>query len=176
MEEIRLFTPTLEYDRDIMQLRQELLEANDTDAFAGCGNLRVCSTTEEWLEHIARFEKEETCPEGRVTSNMYIAVRVADNKIVGVTDLRHHINHPILGLWGGHIGYSVRPSERQKGYAKEILRLNLENCKARGVDKVMVTCSRDNVGSEKTILANGGVFEREVEVDGEFIKRYWITL
>ena len=46
---------------------------------------------------------------------MYIAVRKTDDKIVGVIDLRHHINHPILGTWGGHCGYSVRPSERGKG-------------------------------------------------------------
>ena len=55
---------------------------------------------------LADMEKEETCPKGSVTSNTYLAVRQSDNRIVGVIDLRHHINHPILGLWGGHIGYS----------------------------------------------------------------------
>ena len=74
------------------------------------------------------------------------------------------------------MGYSVRPSERNKGYAKELLRLNLQNCRERGLDKVMVTCSRENIASEKVIVSNGGVFEKEVCVNGEWIKRYWITI
>ena len=52
-------------------------------------------------------------------------------------NLRHHINHPILGTWGGHCGYSVRPSERGKGYAKEMLRLNLQNARAMGIEKLL---------------------------------------
>lgn len=54
-------------------------------------------------------------------------------------DLHHHINHPILGTWGGHCGYSVRPSERGKGYAKEMLRLNIKNAKVIGIEKLLVT-------------------------------------
>ena len=90
--------------------------------------------------------------------------------------MRHHINHPILGTWGGHIGYYVRPTERKKGYASEMLRLNLLNAKQLGIDKVLVTCDADNIGSEKTILANGGVFEKEILVDDCIMKRYWITV
>lgn len=176
MEEIKLLKPTMEYDEDIMAFRQEIFENNDIDDFAGCSGLQKCDTTKEWLDKIAVTENKETCPKDLVPSSVYIAVRSSDNRIVGVIDLRHHINHPILGLWGGHIGYSVRPSERGKGYAKEMLRLNLENCRGLGLEKVMVTCHNWNLASEKTILANGGVLEKEIEVDGELLKRYWITL
>ncbi len=176
MKEIRLMRPSMEYGEDIMQLRKELMEANDNDSFAGCGSLRQCSSMEEWLHILAEKENSDTCRAGSVTSNTYIAVRISDNKTVGIIDLRHHINHPILGLWGGHMGYSIRPSERNKGYAKEMLRQNLLNCKERGMDKVMIICSPENRASEKTIIANGRVFEKEVYVDGEYIKRYWITL
>lgn len=126
MEEIRLISPSMQYDDEIMQFRKEIMEANDKDSFAGCGSLKSCSTTEEWLKLLAARENVDTCPKGGVTSNTYIAVRISDNKIVGVIALRHHINHPILGLWGGHMGYTIRPCERNKGYAKEMLRLNLQ--------------------------------------------------
>lgn len=172
--EIKLIKPTLEYADDIMKYRQEFLESGDS--MDGCGNLRECSTAKEWIDTIDLLESEETCPVNKVTSNSYIAVRLIDNKIVGIIDFRHHINHPILSIWGGHIGYSVRPCERKKGYATEMLRQNLINCKAYGLDKVLITCYYDNIGSEKTIISNGGVFEKTVEIEGNIIKRYWIQL
>lgn len=84
MEEIRLLKPTMEYANDIMQFRQEIIEANDPDAFAGCGNLEECKTAQEWIDTITLMENQDTCPAGRVPSNMFIAVRVADNRIGGV--------------------------------------------------------------------------------------------
>jgi len=131
MEEIRLIKPTMEYADDIMQFRQEIIDVNDLDAFAGCGNLEECKTAQEWIDRITVWENPETCPEGRVPSNIFIAVRTADNRIVGVIDLRHHLGNPVLREWGGHFGYIVRPNERGKGYAKEMVRQNLFKCKVQ---------------------------------------------
>ncbi|MDE7224622.1 MAG: GNAT family N-acetyltransferase [Acetatifactor sp.] len=174
MEELRLERPAPEHIQELQDFRQELLQAGDADAFAGCSRLEKYEDMEKWLEMVYRQEKEEE--PGKVPSHVYLAIRQPDKKLVGIIDLRHHIDHPILGLWGGHMGYSVRPGERGKGYAREMLRLNLENCRRRGMDKVMVTCSRDNVASERTILGCGGVFEKEVLVDGDWVRRYWISL
>ena len=176
MPDIKLIEPTLEYAEDIWEFRQEIMDSDDKDKFAGCGNLEDCSSAEEWINTVKIWSNRETCPEDRVPSNVYIAVRLSDDRIVGIIDLRHHINHPILSAWGGHIGYYVRPNERQKGYAEEMLRQDLLHCHSLGIEKVLVTCDVDNHASERTIVANGGIFEKEIEVDGEIIKRFWITM
>ncbi len=176
MSEIKLMEPNMNFAKEIWAFRQEILDSDDQDKFAGCGTLRTCSSAKEWIESIKMNRNVDTCPTDKVPSNGYIAVRTGDQKIVGIIDLRHHINHPILSTWGGHIGYYVRPDERQKGYATEMLRQNLINCKLLGLDRVMITCHENNVASEKTIVANGGVFEKNIEVDGEVLKRFWITL
>ena len=84
----------------------------------------------------------------QVPSHTYLAIRKSDNKVVGIIDLRYHINHPILGTWGGHCGYSVRLSERDKGYAKEMLRLNILNAKSLKIQKLLITCDVKNKASE----------------------------
>ena len=160
MSEIKLIKPTMEYGEDILKFREEILNSKDTDSFAGCFNLGNYLSVEEWIRDITLLETAETCPKDKVPSNVYLAVRLSDNKLVGIIDFRHHIDHPILGLWGGHIGYSVRPDERRKGYGKEMLKQTLQNCKKHGLSKVMITCDCDNIASEKTIIANGGVFEK----------------
>lgn len=177
MDELILTRPAPRYAEQVMALRAEIFAANDgEDAFAGCSRLQNYENYADWLDFLDRLEDPERLPKGLVPSSVYLAVRTADDRMVGIIDLRHHIDHPILGLWGGHIGYSVRPSERGKGYASRMLRLNLENCRALGLEKVMITCSPSNLASERTILASGGTFERDVLVDGRIVRRYWISL
>lgn len=180
MEQIKLIEVNTKYVDDIWNLRQEILEcdAESEDQFAGCMSLDTSESAEEWIKICELRKSEENCNEVgmAVPSHMYIAVRKNDDKVVGVIDLRHHINHPILDTWGGHCGYSVRPSERGKGYAKEMLRLNMQNAKVMGIEKLLVTCDVSNIASEKTILANGGVYESTIDVDGSQMKRYWITV
>lgn len=180
MKAIKLIEPTMEYADDIWKFRDEVVEidANNENQFAGCAGLGTSESPEEWVKSCILRKDEKRCPETGTTvpSNMYLAIRQSDNKIVGIIDLRHHINHHILGTWGGHCGYSVRPSERGRGYAKEMLRLNIENAKRRGISSLLITCDMDNYASEKTIIANNGVLETIIDVDGRKMKRYWITV
>lgn len=110
-----------------------------------------------------------------VPASTFIVIRISDSKIIGMIDIRHILNDFLLKS-GGHIGYSVRKSERNKGYAKKMLSLALKKCSEFGIENVLVTCSKDNIASVKTILANGGILENEVIIDGKEKQRYWIEI
>ena len=180
MNELKLVEATLEYAGQLWQFRKEVFEhdPDDGNRFAGCMSIESASSAEKWIKMCQMRKSEATCKQAGVDvpSTTYFAIRISDNKLVGVIDLRHHINHPILGTWGGNCGYTVRPSERGHGYAKEMLRLNLQNAKALGINKVLVTCYHSNKESEKVIRANGGVYEKTVVVDGIKIQRFWINI
>ena len=169
-----------QYADELQRFKDEVLEADkdNDDQFAGCMGLRDCSTSKEWIDICKLRKSSETCEQAGTTvpSTTYFAIREHDQKLVGVIDLRHHINHPILSTWGGHCGYSVRPSERRKGYATEMLRLNIVKAKELGIEKMLVTCAEENAASEKTILANGGIYENTIDVDGYKIKMFWISI
>ena len=168
-----LIEPTMEYDREIQAFRQDFADHGDMD---GSGNLRRFERTEDWLTYLAAMQHAETAP-GPVPATQYIYVRETDGKIVGVLQIRHYLND-YLERYAGHIGYSVCPGERRKGYATQMLAAGLGKCRERGMDRVLVCCRPENAGSRRTILLNGGVWESTVWVpDREtWLERYWITL
>ena len=170
-----LTEPTKEYCQQIRAYRQEFLDAGDS--MDGTGALRRMEKPEEWIEFTESCKNPETVPNGLVPATQYIFVREQDNRIVGMLQIRHCFN-PYLEKYGGHIGYSVAPSERRKGYASQMLKLALPKCRELGIDKVLITCIEDNTGSRKTILANGGVYESTVYEPEEkvHLERYWIDL
>ena len=180
MDSLFLIEATLEYAEQVWQFRQEVLDcdSDSSSQFAGCLSLDEATSAEEWIRWCQLRISEETCGQTGVDvpSTTYFAIRINDDRLVGIIDLRHHINHPILGTWGGHCGYTVRPSERGNGYAKEMLWQNLGKAKELGIEKLLITCHSDNAVSEKTIIANGGVYEKTIIADGIEIKRYWITV
>ncbi|MCB5951207.1 GNAT family N-acetyltransferase [Enterococcus sp. BWT-B8] len=173
MGKIQLVAPSMEYEEQIREYRNEFL-ANG-DSMDGTSFLREYEDIQDWLDFIERNTREETVTEGLVPATEFLAVRVSDNKLVGMIDIRHTLNDFLL-KFGGHIGYSVRRSEWNQGYAKEMLKQALFFTQKLGLEKVLVTCNKTNIASAKVIQANGGLLENELLEDGEPVQRYWIDL
>lgn len=175
MEELILIRPANEYASQIVEYRQEFLDAGDS--MDGTGPLRRISNPEEYIQICLDYEDPLKVPSHLVPATQFLFIRKSDNKLVGMIQVRHRFND-YLEKYAGHIGYSVRPCERRKGYAKEMLRMVLPFCREIGLDKVMITCIDGNIGSEKTILANGGVYEYTIHEpnENEDLKRFWIEL
>ena len=125
--------------------------------------------------YLSELERK-TPTENRVPDSVFFLLDTDRNRLLGAVNIRHYLNDSLLQS-GGHIGDGIRPSERRKGYATEMLRLALIECKKLGIDKVLMTCDKDNIGSAKSIIKNGGVLENEfLNEDGEIEQRYWITI
>ncbi|MBE6684984.1 MAG: GNAT family N-acetyltransferase [Ruminococcaceae bacterium] len=175
MEEFILTRPTGEYASQIAEYRQEFLDAGDS--MDGTGPLRRIDDPHEYLKLCKEYESTKEVSAHLVPATQFLFIRKSDNRLVGMLQVRHCFND-YLEKYAGHIGYSVRPSERRKGYAKEMLKMALPFCRELGLNKVLITCTDGNIGSEKTILANGGVYESTVHEpnDNVDLKRFWITL
>ncbi len=167
---MRLIRPSIEYKKQILEYRNEFIENGDN--LAGASYLRQYDVYEDWIKFISDNEKEST-KQTEVTASVFLVIREVDDKLVGMLNIRHTLNDYLYNF-GGHIGYSVRKSERRKGYAGEILKLALKECTKFYIRKVLLTCDANNIASIKIIKSCGGILENEVHNDGELIQRYWI--
>ena len=125
---------------------------------------------EEWLESNQNQEMGINLTEGWVPAIQLVAFSVK-GKAIGFLNLRLRLSNFLLEE-GGHIGYSIRPSERGEGYAKETLRQGLQVAKEKNIKKALVTCSVNNPASRAVILENDGLIE-DVR---NGVERYWIEV
>lgn len=171
---ILLREPTAELCGEIAAYRQEMLEAGSS--MDGCGSLRRTEDPAVWLAQVESLRREETCPAPWGPATQFVALS-EDGRLVGMIQVRHRFNE-YLERYGGHIGYSVRPSARRQGVAKEMLRQALDHCRGMGLKRVLITCLEENEASRRTILANGGVYESTVFEPGKGVRlqRYWVRL
>ena len=168
---MELLFPTMEHKQAAWEYRQEHIDCGENHIHGSSGFMKA-DDYESWLEKIT-WNKTVATPDW-VTGSVYFAI--VDGKIIGTIAVRHYLNDSLLKS-GGHIGYGIRPSERRKGYGTRMLALALEKCRELKIEKVLITCVKENIGSAKTILKNGGVLENEIaEENGNIMQRYWITL
>lgn len=166
---ITLTLPQPEHESQVMAARKALLADGDD----GTAGLMSCGSYGEWLDFEARGRRDYGS--GYVPSTTWLAT-LDDGTVVGFLDMRHELSEYLLHV-GGHVGYCVLPEYRRRGYAKAMLAAAKEEARAIGLDRLLVTCHEGNVGSERTILANGGVLENMVQDgDGASVKRFWIAL
>ena len=170
---MKLIQPTAAYAQQIAAYRQAFLDAGDS--LDGSGALRRLADPYAWLQSCEDMRHPERVPAGYVQATQFIFVREEDDRLVGMLQVRHTLSEYLQRI-AGHIGYSVHPDERRRGYAKAMLAAALPFCWQLGLERVLVSCARENEGSRRTILANGGLYENTVydPDDQEYVERYWI--
>lgn len=173
MNRLKLVLPSPEYKEQLSDYKREFIK--NADSMDGTAGLRNAETFEEWYNAFCDNLKEETVKEGLVPATTYMAISINNGRLIGMIDIRHRLNDYLFNF-GGHIGYSIRKSERQQGYATEMLGLALIECLKLKIRKVLITCDKDNVASAKTMINNGAKLENEILEGNRITQRYWITL
>ncbi|MGN9906909.1 GNAT family N-acetyltransferase [Phytohabitans sp. LJ34] len=154
-----------EWGRGVHQAGGGLEEFDDVDTAAGFA---------AWTERLRRMSDESVpLAEGWVHATYWWIVE--RDAYLGAISLRHRLNDFLLRA-GGHIGYGVRPSARGRGLATWALGAVLGHARARGIDRVLISCTVDNTASARVIERHGGVAEDERDSELGRIRRYWIDL
>ncbi len=179
MERFFYERPSLKRKEEIIEFLDEYVKYNSNiNGSGGLDKIYDGYTFEAALDRCLKCEDEEyaksikKCP-----GKTFLLIRENDNKIVASINIRWNLNVEML-KFGGNIGYGVRPSERRKGYNKLNLYMGLKEAQKLKLKKVMIDCSIDNIGSNKTIIALGGILER-TEIDPEdntLTNVYWINV
>ena len=131
---------------------------------------------EEFINRIGQLSQWDDKEKQVAKSSVFLLIDETVEKILGCLWLRHHIDFPIDREYGGHIGYGIRPSERGKWYATEMLRLGLDIMRSIGITQVHISCHADNIASENVILTNGWmIFGESMDKNQKKLRQYLIN-
>ena len=156
--------------------RAQLIDMMDEWAATGEKIIPSAIRKNDWHDFESYLAGLDTAPKPPlVPDSTFFCLDEERGSFVGAVNIRHYLNDALLKS-GGHIGDGVRPSERRRGVATAMIGLALDECRKLGIDRVLMVCDRDNIGSARSIINNGGVLENEVEHDGHIIQRYWREL
>lgn len=166
---IELVKPSIEMKTMILEFISEFKEHKEDIINGSCGLTRYKDYF-EWIQYIRQVE-EGLIPD-RISSSTFIAIDKVSKSLIGIIDIRHYLNEE--HFYSGHIGYSIRPTLRGKGYGIRILELGIEKAKELNIKKLLLSCKKSNIASQKVIERNGGVLEKEILDEGEVYLVYWI--
>ena len=173
---MRLVLPDLAYkDRATEYIREFYEYGSEINGSGSLDRFLKESSYEAWLKKIRSDMDIANLPEPRVPALTYFYVREEDEKIVGMINIRLALND-FLRTEGGHIGYSVRPTERHRHYGTEMVLAALKVCDVIGIEEVLVSCDRSNIASAGVIKNCGGILKHESysETYGEMLQMYLI--
>ena len=174
-ERIHLELSSLEHRHAALAFKQEFIDAGESVINGSA--LFDQMDFDGWILNCKRNNRPETVRKNWAVASTFFGIRDSDGAIVGMIDVRHSLATPFLQQYGGHIGYSVRPSERRKVYATAMLQLALDFCKSIGLDAVRIGCYSDNAASIGVIIACGGtLIEEKPYLDGNDMQVYRIAL
>ena len=170
MHNLILVKPDETHIDELKSIVQEFKDAGDE--FHGSSMLAEAECIQTWIENCRLYENKSTLPNPNwVTGEQFLLIQEGETRILGTLNLRHYLNEH-LEENGGHIGYSIRPTERKKGLATQMTKLALEICRKQNIPRALLTCNKENEASRRTIEACGGILERESK-DGKRLL-YWI--
>ncbi len=174
MQKLRSEIADISHKNRAEDFRKEFVDYSSS--FDGTMGMEKHEDYIEWLEFLELHKCFETLPEGHVITTVFFVISVEDDRIIGIYSIKHYLNELFIRVGNGNIGYCVRPTERKKGYATQMLKMALAKCSEMDMKTVHISCHERNIASKKVILKNGGVLYKEHQRNDGIRLEYTINL